>query len=84
MGELGGLYVLPEYQGQGVGSALISEMLMYLHNKGVKQFWLDCGLKGAQKRWLRKFGEPYKVAKNYWGKDADHLIWLCDVVDYVQ
>ncbi len=84
VGELGGLYVLPEYQGQGVGSALISEMLMYLHNKGVKQFCLDCGLKGAQKRWLRKFGEPYKVAKNYWGKDADHLIWLCDVVDYVQ
>lgn len=83
VGELGSLYVLPEYQGQGVGSRLIETMLQHLQSNGVKHFCLDCGLKVAQEKWLRKFGEPYKMLKDYWGKGSHHLVWLCDVADYI-
>ena len=77
IGELGSLYVLPSFQGQGVGSALIHALVTYLSEQKIEQFCLDSGYKRAQKRWLRKFGEPYKVVKDYWGPGFDHMIWLC-------
>jgi len=82
--ELGSLFVLPHYQGQGVGSALINAMVEHLYKQGTDQFCLDSGYKRAQKRWLRKFGEPHKVVKDYWGPDYDHMIWLCKVIDYIK
>lgn len=81
IGEMGSLYILPDYQDQGVGSELINAMVAYLSKQGIYQFCLDSGYKRAQKRWLRKFGEPYKVVKDYWGPDFDHMIWLCKVKD---
>jgi GNAT superfamily N-acetyltransferase len=84
IGELGSLYVLPHFQGKGVGSALIQSMIMFLHELGVEQFCLDSGFKSTQKRWLRKFGEPYKIAKDYWGEGSDHMVWLCQVTDFVK
>lgn len=84
IGELGSLFVLPCYQDQGVGSALINAMVAHLYKQGIGQFCLDSGYKRAQKRWLRKFGEPYKVVKDYWGPDYDHMIWLCKVIDYIK
>lgn len=83
IGELGSLYVLPDYQGQGVGSALINSMLTQLSREGIEKFCLDSGYKRAQKRWLRKFGEPYKIVKDYWGPGSEHMIWLCKVSDFV-
>ncbi|MBB6673778.1 GNAT family N-acetyltransferase [Cohnella nanjingensis] len=83
VGELGSIYVLPSCQGQGVGSNLIKGMLTYLKKQGIDQFCLDSGYKRAQTRWLRKFGEPYKVVKDYWGPDSDHMVWLCKVSDYI-
>ncbi|MGB4636530.1 MAG: GNAT family N-acetyltransferase, partial [Limnochordia bacterium] len=56
LGELGSIYVLPGFQGRGVASALIAAMLEYLQSRGVRRFYLDCGLKAAQEKWLRKFG----------------------------
>ena len=84
IGELGSLYVLPEFQGKGVGSALIHSMMEVLHESGVEQFCLDSGYKQAQTKWLRKFGEPYFIARDYWGKDRHHMVWLCKVSDYVK
>ncbi|MGZ7443053.1 GNAT family N-acetyltransferase [Paenibacillus sp. TH7-28] len=84
VGELGSLYVLPSYQDRGVGSALIREMLTLLAGQGVGRFCLDSGYRRAQQKWLRKFGQPYKVAKDYWGPGQDHMIWLCDVRDFVK
>lgn len=84
VGELGSLFVLPHLQGLGVGSALISAIVAHLYKQGIKQFCLDSGYKLAQKRWLRKFGEPYKVVKDYWGPDYDHMIWLCNVIDFIK
>ncbi|AET61223.1 acetyltransferase [Paenibacillus terrae HPL-003] len=83
VGELGSLYVLPSYQGQGVGSALIKELMAYLRKQGIDQFCLDSGYKRAQTRWLRKFGEPYKAVKDYWGPDSVHMVWFCKVSDYI-
>jgi GNAT superfamily N-acetyltransferase len=84
VGELGSLYVLPCHQGQGVGSLLINAIVAHLYEQGIDQFCLDSGYKRAQKRWLRKFGEPYKVVKDYWGPDYDHMIWLCKVSDFIE
>jgi GNAT superfamily N-acetyltransferase len=84
VGELGSLYVLPPYQDQGFGSRMINAMLEHLRSQGIKQFCLDSGYKRAQKRWLRKFGEPYRVAKDYWGPGANHMIWLCKVNDFLE
>lgn len=84
VGELGSLYVLPSHQDQGVGSALIRAMIAHLRKQGIDQFCLDSGYKRAQKRWLRKFGVPYKVVKDYWGPTADHMIWLYKVSDFIK
>lgn len=83
-GELGSLYVLPQFQGQGVGSALIKSMAAWLEGQGIERFCLDSGYKRAQQRWLRKFGEPYKTVQDYWGLGNNHLIWLCNVKDYTE
>lgn len=80
--ELGSLYVLPDVQGEGIGSALIKAMINTLYEKGIDEFCLDSGYKRAQQRWLRKFGKPYLIVKNHWGPDMDHFIWLCKVSDY--
>ena len=84
VGELGSLYVLPNYQNKGVASALIQALIEFLHTNGIQLFCLDCGYKQAQKKWLRKFGTPYKIIKDYWGKDNDYMIWLCEVKDYIR
>lgn len=69
---------------KGVGSALICSMIKYIHELGVEQFCLNSGYKHAQKKWLRKFGEPYKIVKDYWGKDFDHMVWICKIINYVK
>lgn len=82
IGEVGSLFVLPSYQGQGIGSALIQAMAERNAAMGRRQFCLDSGYKQAQKRWLRKFGAPYKIVKDYWGQGLDHMIWLCNMSDF--
>lgn len=82
-GELGGLYVLPFAQGRGVGSKLIHAMIQEMHLKAVKQFALDSGYTRAQKRWIQKFGDPYIIAKDFWGPGLHHMIWLCQVAKHL-
>lgn len=79
VGELGSLYVLPAYQGQGLGSDMISSMLLCIQARGATHFCCDSGYKRAQKRWLNKFGSPYHIAKDYWGPGNDHYIWLVEI-----
>lgn len=84
VGEMGSIYVLPCFQDKGVASALIYAMTEHLYKSGIKQFFIDSGYKHAQQRWLRKFGKPYKTVKNYWNENGDHMVWLCNVTDYVK
>lgn len=78
-GELGGLYVLPATQNIGIGSTLITVMLSLLAKEGIRRFALDSGYRQAQHRWVRKFGQPYLIAKDFWGEGSDHMVWLCQI-----
>lgn len=82
IGELGSLYILPGYQGLGIGSVLIRSMANHLKRQGVERFCLDSGYRRAQRRWQRKFDQPYAVVKDYWGPDSVHMVWLCNVNDF--
>lgn len=82
VGELGSLYVLPQFQRSGIGSALITAMINHLNKQGIEQFCLDSGYKQAQQIWLKKFGTPYAIAQDYWGEGYDHMVWLCSVRDF--
>ncbi len=81
IGELCSLYVLQEYQGQGIGSKLIGSLMDYLKENGIEHFCLDSGFKKAQIKWTRKFGKPYKIIKDLWGPGSDHYFWHCSVND---
>ncbi|MEQ2528284.1 GNAT family N-acetyltransferase [Robertmurraya yapensis] len=79
--ELGTVFVHPDYQYQGIGNLLLASMFQTMNKKGIKEFWLDSGYKGAQKIWQKKFGEPEIFLKDYWEKDAHHMIWKVTVPD---
>lgn len=79
IGEIGSLFILPEYQNKGVGSALINYLITYLKENHIREFCLDSGYKQAQPKWIRKFGEPYMIVKNYWAPGVDNMIWKCKV-----
>lgn len=81
LGEIGSLFVLPQYQGNGVGSELIKYLMNYIKEKGIKEVCLDSGYEQAQKTWTKKFGVPYKVAENHWGPDIDNMVWLVNVFE---
>lgn len=81
--ELGSLFIRPEWQGRGIGSCLISSMVILLAERGETHFCLDSGYRLAQQRWLRKFGKPYQIVANYWGEGFDHMIWLCPFADFL-
>ncbi|AGK53582.1 hypothetical protein B1NLA3E_09100 [Bacillus sp. 1NLA3E] len=75
LNEVGTVFVLPEYQGQGVGNLLLNEMYLTLKNRGIEEFCLDSGYTNAQKIWKKKFGEPDYLLKSYWGEGYNHMIW---------
>ena len=72
--ELGSVLVHPEYQSQGIGSKLVNGILDELRTFQ-KAFCLDSGYTKAKKIWTKKFGEPSKVLKDFWGDGYDHYIW---------
>ncbi|MBN2795295.1 MAG: GNAT family N-acetyltransferase [Clostridia bacterium] len=73
--ELASVFVFPEYHGNGIASKLISVVIEDLKSRGEEMFCLDSGYATAQKIWVKKFGEPQYIVKNYWGEGADHYIW---------
>nr|WP_283571201.1 GNAT family N-acetyltransferase [Paenibacillus brevis] len=83
VGELGSLYILPEYQGQGIGSVLIRAAANRMASQGIQRFSLDSGYRIAQQKWLNKFGKPYAVVPDYWGAESAHMVWLCEVKNYI-
>jgi GNAT superfamily N-acetyltransferase len=73
--EIGTVFVLPNFQKQGIGTVLLNVMLLTLQNKGIKEFCLDSGYSSAQRIWKMKFGAPDYLLRDYWGKGQDHMIW---------
>jgi GNAT superfamily N-acetyltransferase len=73
--EVGTVFVLPNYQRQGIGNRLLAEMLHTLKARGIAEFCLDSGYRNAQTIWKKKFGEPDYLLKDYWGQGQDHMIW---------
>lgn len=72
--------MLPDHQNKAIGRG-DRAMADHLAGAGIERFCLDSGYKSAQKRWLKKFGEPWIISKDYWGERLDHMIWLCDLRD---
>ena len=75
LGEVGTVFVLPEYQGRGIGGKLVAHMLKALKDSGIKECVLDSGYTHAQKVWIYKFGQPDYLMKDQWGEGYDHMIW---------
>jgi GNAT superfamily N-acetyltransferase len=82
--EIGTLFVHPDYQKKGIGSRLLNLIFIELKKCGVKEFCFDSGYKSAQKTWVKKFGNPEYHLKDYWGEDADHMVWRISVEDILK
>lgn len=79
--EIGSVFVLPEYQKQGIGSLLLNSIYLSLLSKGIKEFCLDSGYTRAQKYWIYKLGTAKYIENDYWGKDFHHMIWFKEIKD---
>lgn len=73
--EIGTVFVHPDYQNKGIGSRMLNLIFIELEKNSIKEFCLDSGYKSAQKTWINKFGNPEYHFKDYWGEDADHMVW---------
>lgn len=81
IGDIGAVYVLPEYQKMGIGSLLLNSIFIALLSRDIKEFCLDSGYSRAQKVWRKKLGAPTIIVKDYWGEGCDHFIWHCKMKD---
>jgi GNAT superfamily N-acetyltransferase len=81
--EVGTVFVHPDYQRMGVGNSLLNAMYVTLKRKSITEFCLDSGYKSAQKIWIRKFGKPNYLLKDYWDKGYDHMIWRVNISDFI-
>ncbi len=77
--EIGTLFVLPEYQGMGIGTAMLEAIKDSLADGGHSAFCLDSGYPTAQKIWLKMLGTPEFVLKDYWGEGFDHMVWRGEI-----
>lgn len=82
-GELGSMYILPEYQGSGIARKMIAHMIDSLKEAGIKYASFDSGYELAQKKWQKKFGNPYKIVNDYWGEGVHLMIWLVKIEELI-
>ena len=75
LAELRSIYILPAYQGLGIGTQLIQSMLLILHDLDKPAFVLDSGYKSAQEIWIHRFGSPIIELKNHWEDQSSYMIW---------
>ncbi|HAS73409.1 MAG TPA: hypothetical protein DCS67_04635 [Clostridiales bacterium UBA8960] len=73
--EVGTVFVLPEYQGIGLGKRLMTAITDKLIELGETAFCIDSGYKTAQPIWTHLYGAPYYLMKDYWGPGGDHMVW---------
>jgi GNAT superfamily N-acetyltransferase len=75
-------YILPEYQGKGIGKALLNSIVISIMSRNIPEFCLDSGYSKAQKIWTKIFGNPEIVEKDFWGKGYDHMVWKVKTKDF--
>ncbi|HYK08430.1 MAG TPA: GNAT family N-acetyltransferase [Candidatus Eisenbacteria bacterium] len=73
--EVKSLYILPEYQGQGIGTQLFNEIRKIMQENGIKEFYLDSGYPKAQEFWKHKLGDPVHIVHDRWDAGNDYMIW---------
>jgi len=78
LGEIGTVFVLPDYQGCGIGKKLFLAMEDLLHSKQIEKYTLDSGYTHAQEVWKHLLGAPAYIMKDKWGQGIDHYIWLIE------
>lgn len=81
--EIGTVFVDPDYQRMGIGSKLLTSILLEMKKEGIVEFCLDSGYRIAQGIWVKKLGEPQYLLKDFWGKDSHHMIWRKEIEDIV-
>jgi GNAT superfamily N-acetyltransferase len=79
--EISSVYILPKFQGKGVGSLLFNAILLSLLHKNIDEVCLDGGYRKSQSYWIKKLGNPNVTLKDYWGKGLDHMIWVRKLKD---
>lgn len=82
VGEIGTVYIHPEYQKKGIGTLLLNSIFIALLSRNIEEFCLDSGYKSAQKFWEKKLGTPDIIVKDYWGEGFDHMIWYRKLRDF--
>jgi GNAT superfamily N-acetyltransferase len=73
--EIGSVYIRPHYQRMGITSELLNALLEEMKNKGITEFYLDCGYPTSQVYWKRIFGDPIREFPNYFGEGESYMIW---------
>jgi GNAT superfamily N-acetyltransferase len=76
-------YILPSYQGKGIGSRLFERLIADLQKDKVQYFYIDAGYGKSQGYWINKLGSPDKVLKNYYGNSDDLLFWKREVKNFL-
>lgn len=82
--EIGTVFVHPDYQKKGIGSRMLNQLFLEMQRKGIKEFCFDSGYKIAQKIWIKKFGNPEYHLRDYWGENADHMVWRIKIEDAIK
>jgi len=77
--EIKSVYILPDWQGRGIGGELFNEILKQLRERHISHYCLDSGYRSAQRYWIYKLGEPTVVLPDYWDPGAPHMIWYREV-----
>ncbi|QKS69909.1 GNAT family N-acetyltransferase [Paenalkalicoccus suaedae] len=75
---VGTAYVHVDYQRQGVGKVLFTNILKVARTQNAEHVYLDAGFRSSRAYWQRMLGQPTIILPNFWSKGADHHIWSLD------
>jgi len=81
VGEIGTVFVLPEFHNKGIGTLLLNSMYLALISMNIDEFCLDSGYTIAKQIWKKRLGEPNIVKKDFWGEGYHHFIWYRKLKD---
>jgi DNA repair photolyase/GNAT superfamily N-acetyltransferase len=74
--ELISVYVKTSFQGKGIGSKLLAEIMKLLKKTNYHYISLSTGYIGAKKFWEKKFGKPTVVFEKYFPDYGDCWVWV--------